>query len=752
MAKIPYNQYVIPNYLPYGRMHFYKITKSPYSIEYLKSTSVNDDTSILVHGWTYYEELNKAYRNTSNVKSYLNYPIDIDEVENSYKISRDNYWIGARFYSWPDKAFTYNSAYNIEMPDSLNATYLNQFPFVDHFGKAAAFELDGSNIRGVASTNVKSANFLTGSRVANLDALSKTFTYNITTNTVTFGSDIIAQTLPVAATYSRKNQNTEISNFGYNIDFDNKNLFIGWPAVVRGEDYIYAYTRSGVTYNTLQTIVSPGNNNFGDYLLAQNGFLLTDRLSNIDDSGNVTEKLSYIYAYKKDPIGGQYGFQCRVSPTIDLSSNQYSLYTEKDYILTANNSYDNTNDSSATLKNSLYGKYDIYNNSLVVRDYRELIYYHFDSNVKKYIPKNHSFVKFDRTPVTDSIIRIAPSKSSLIQGEAGEYIESLQILDGSELASFNLELTAKSYPNPNYLPLFVKSIEGYSSEVQFLYTLGNEKFPSDVTGISLYTTGPATKASGIDLYTSGPIIHNSGIDLYLEPTRSSNSGVTLYLNPAAQDTDMTLYVAQPNLGNSGISLYTRDWRINNGILLEISTNPRATSDFPLYMHSYKYETGEGGFTNDLGLYDDATYLFINSVHTGVPNSSGNFNLYIQTRPYEDTATYFNLVINPVINAATGNISLFLQNTIGKEQASIPLYFEGPDYFTGTSSSSSFNLFIKETIRGDMPLTVYNNYAGAGMNIYTRSAHTDNSGIYLTTSGIGVINGGINNYIFGTLGF
>jgi hypothetical protein len=754
-AKLPYNQYVIPNYLPYGRIHFYKITKSPYSIEYLKSTSANDDLSYNLHGWAHYETLNKNYRNTAGVKSYSNYEIKISDVQQNYTIANHNYWAGARFYSWPDKGYTFNSAYNIEMPDITNISYCNQFAFADHFGKAAAFELDGSNIRGVASTNVKSANFSTGSRINNLDALSKTFTYNITSNAVTFGSDIVAQTLPVAATYPRKNQNTELSNYGYNIDFDNNKLFIGWPALTRIEDYIYAYTRSGINYTTLQTIVSPGKNNFGDYIIAQNDFLLTDRLSKIDDSGNVTKSdLSYIYVYKRDSVNGQYIYQSRVSPTIDLSSDQYNIYTVKDYELTLNNSYDNTSDNSATLINSLYGKYDLYNNSLVIRDYREFIYYYFDTKTRKFIPKNHSFAKSDKSANTDSIIRIAPSKSSLIQGEAGEYIESLQVLDGSEiLSSFNLEISSKSYPNPNYLPLFVKSIEGYSSGVVPLYTLGNVSFPSSPTGISLYTSGPITKTSGINLYTSGPIIHSGGINLYLEPTKSSNGGVTLFLNPYTQDRDISLYLAQPDLKTGGISLYTRDWRINSGISLEISTNPKIKSDFSLYMQSYKYETGDGnGFTNTLGLYDDMAYLYIRSDHTGVPNSSGRFNLYIQTRPYEDIASYFNLTINPPTNRTTGNISLFLQNTPGKEQGSIPLYFQGPEHFTGTSLSSSFNLFIKETIRGDIPLTVYNTYVGTGINLYTRFANEANSGIHLTTSGIGITDGGIKTYTFGTLGF
>lgn len=752
-AKLPYNQYVIPNYLPYGRMHFYKITKSPYSIEYLKSTSANDDPSYNRNGWTYYETLNQAYKKTSTVNSYSNYQITISDAQQTYSSSNHNYWAGSRFYSWPDKGFIFNSSYNIEIPDSTNISYCNQFAFADHFGKAAAFELDGSNIRGVATTNVKSASFTTGDRVNNLDALSKTFSYNISTNTVTFGKDIISQSLPTAATYPRKSQNVELSNFGYNVDFDNKKVFVGWPAIVRDEDYIYAYTRSGVNYTPLQTIISPGNNNFGDYIIAQNDFLLTDRLSTIDDSGNVTKKLSYIYVYKRDPINGQYIFQSRVSPTIDLSSGQYSIYGVDDYIITANNSYDDTTESSATLKHSLYGKYDLYNNSLVTRDYREFVYYQFDSKTRKFIPKNHSFAKTDNSAVTDSIIRIAPSKSSLAQGAAGEYIETLQVLDGSEiLSSLSLEFMSKSYPNPQYLPLFVKSIEGYGSGVSFLYSLGKEVFPSNITGISLYAEGPKINSSGIDLYTSGPTQNYSGIDLYLETVRFSNGSTNLRINPELQNGELSLYLAQPTPLNNNISLYTRDWRVNNTLSLEISTNPRIKSDFSLYMSSYKYETGDGGFTNKLGLYDDMAYLYINSTHTGVPNSSGKFNLYIQTRPYEDIASYFNLTINPSINETTGNISLFLQNTPGKEQSSLPLYFKGPNFLNGTNISSSFNLFIKETIRGDIPLIVYNNCVETGINMYIRSAYMDNSGIDLVTSGIGVTDGGINNYIFGTLGF
>ena len=751
-SKYPSNHAVIPNYMPNGRIHFYKITKSPYSIIYLKTVAATD---VAPHGWKLYEDINIAYKNVAGNYSYNNYPIKYQDVQSTYSDPVNDYWRGARYLCW-QKPYIYNASFDIDIPNLTTQESNNEFPFADEFGKCAAFEIENNIIYCTSSTSVKSANFTTGSRIKNIDMIAKTFSYNLSTNIVSFNNDIIVQSTPITNIYDKNRQILEKPNFGFNIDIDNKHLFIAWPAVSREEDAIYGYTRSGINYSPLQTITSPGANGFGDYFVAHNGFLLTDRYSTIDDSGNLTDDLNYIYVYQKDLLGGKYAYIHRISPTIDLSNNIYSSYNRSQYIPTFNTSYDNTSDNSATLTDSLYGKYDLYNNSLIIRDSKEYIYFVFDRNKKKFTPRTHSFARSDMNPVNDAIIRMNTSTASLINGTSNQYIESLQVFEASEILT-NIEITTKAYPNPQFLPLLLKSIEGVVEQSgQILRVQGSGPFPLSPTGLNLFMQGPFASGSGITLFTSGPIASGSGITAFISAPNPASGNLNLFFK--VYDTNsgkIDLFLKQIDvLGSSGTTLHIHDYNVSESLPLFMGS--REKNAFNLYLKTYEY-LGGGGYTDEIGVLDfnslnpGITTLYIENHYTGVPNISGNYNLYLKTHEYSDHGRPFNLVLNPPMYTEESGLPLYLSNPSGAEKSSMQLYYQGPEFLNGSYIGNSTNLIIKQTIQAEIPLFVYNTYVGTGLNLYTRSAYIDSSGINLISSGIGIVSSGLSHHIFGTLG-
>ena len=722
---MPDNKFQPPVYLPQGRVHFYIITKDPFNVEYLKSVS---------HPGNPWELTSYFYQIARDGQYSVSNPPILD-ITTIYNRNNDNYWLGGRFYAW-NKPYAFEPSYGIGVPNYPK--YPNEFGFLDSFGKSAAFDIDGSSIYCVASTNVKSAGFGDTARMLYVDALSEAFALNFTSNFNALSSTSALSGIVHQSNYSTNNvdsQLIEINKFALNIDFDESKLFVGWPSYGRGGENIFIYNRVGSGYQPFQTLTQAGDqNDFGNYFVADNNMLVTNAYNRINGAfipENPPFVYNSLYVYRQDPFNQQYYLMQNISPTMDLSNPIYNgmnseYYTTgvTNYKRNTNLSYDNTTGNSATQQLDLQGRYDIYNNSLVMRDLNEFIYFEFDGKNKKFAAKNHKMITDVNLLSENAVLRMRPSNASYIESyPTSEFIESLDVLEGSTYFS-NIRILNESYPRPTYLPLFLKSIEGAPNTGIILQAKGHLPFNS---GSILYTQGPIPTGSGMNMFMKMPDIKSSGMDLFMKQYIPLDSGTTLYI---------------------------KDLQANQGMTLNINT--QLNINIPLFakVHNYKYndENGNPIEVDELGNYWQGMYLNIVNRHTGVPNASGYLNLSLRTYESDDTANILNLVINQDYPTSTSGINLFMPDPTGTNRFSITndLYLQGPEFIRGTDVDNSLNLVIHRTPEAAMPLTVYNTYTASGLNTYVKGTNLASSGTTLYASGAGLPTGSMTIYVDGTV--
>jgi len=713
---IPANKFVIPHYLPYGRIHFYNITKSPYDISYITSVSQTGNP------WAAYEAANLSSKREGYNFITNNYDLTVDNSgtrnvlsNNLYNSNVNNYWLGARYYAW-NKEYGLNNTLGIDMP--LQDKYPREYGFLDSFGVSAAFNIESGNLYCVGSTYVKSADFIMNNRVKNVDALSLAFNIDLNTNEVSSLSGIIVPSNMVSS--DTQVQINELGFYAENTDFDNKKLFIGWMSKNTNGGSIYIYDRIGSGYNLNQKIDSPNiNKNFGNYFVADNGFLITDAYSITDDSNQTTDPLNYLYIYKKDILDGPYTLLQRISPTIDLDNAIYADINASYYTLTNNLSYDNTTGNSATLKSNLGGKYDIFSNSLILRDYNEYAYYTFDAASGIFICRNHHLITDNNLLTQLAVLRMRPSQASFIEANpTAELIESLEVFEGSEDLKA-IKIINQSYPNPTYLPLFIKSNDGANNSIP-IYALGG--VPVN-TGLYLYTEAEAVHNSGINLFCKQIETHNSGINLFIKQPDVYKSGLPIVIQQLTTTNSLTLVMPQQVYGSMPLVVATNDIALVDqaGNVIEIPS---------------------GQIGNYIKPYVRPVTLYIENYYTGVPNSSGSTLLYIQTYEYDDFAGRMNMVMatDPPPSSYNNNINLFLSNPSGSTLNSSGnynynnLFLQGPQFENGPTQQGGMNLVLFKTPEAQLPLFVYNTTVLSNLDMTIKSANLHNSGISLFSSG------------------
>jgi hypothetical protein len=682
---IPENQFAIPTFLPYGKVHFYKITKSPYNIEYLNSTGVSNNP------WSSYELTNQTHKLEGNIS---NSPIDVITVKNIFNNPSDNYWLGARYYSW-NKNYSYDPVYGIEMPEQN--LYINEYGFVDSFGKSAVFNIIDSGIYCTASTNVKSAGFTNNSRMNYVDATSKVFKYDLQTNAFSNMSGIVNQTTYTST--KANDQIKELQNYGLSLDSTEDKVFIGWSATYRGQEQLYIYDVSGINYNLSQTITSVGNSGFGNYFAVENDFIVIDSLSKIDDSGNTTKTISYINVYEFDHRINKYYYSHRISPTIDIGN--YNNINQNLYTPTSNLSYDGTTNSSVTYLIDLYGKYDIYNDALVLRDYYEYAFFTYDGISKKFKCRNHHKILNSNNTSNLGILRIQPSDSSFAGSSDGRFITSLDVLDGFDGVS-NTRIISTSYQDRKFLPLSIKTLEGSPNNSGLYFR---------ISAFSEYDPKP----TGVDLFIKQIDLYNSGLNLFAKQIDTTTGNLSLFISDQKAEDSLTLVISPIFSGYFPLTVKTF-----SNFKMDEDGNIVETND------SFATITTQDNFTS--------LSLMIDNHHTGVPNSSGSFNLSLKTRPYDDYGQGMNMTINYPFPENSGVLDLFVNNPSGFSFSQISLSMLGSDILHGVENSGSMNLFIKRIIEAGMPLTVYNTYSSGGLDLFTKGAYLASSGINLYTSG------------------
>lgn len=689
------NKRVIPSYLPYGRIHFYKLTKArlnnAITVEYLKTVSKDDNP------WATYELDNFNYKKTADF-NYKNLFIPSKAIENVLNKTTNNYWLGGRYTSWATE-YKFDQLYNTYMPNVDMNPY--EFGYLDWFGKSADFSINNDKIYCIASTNVKSADFNTGSRIIYLDTLCNYFSYDISTDEVSDISSLVTQY--DFTIISPEYQKSEYSKFGMTVVVNQDKVFFGWSSTSKTDEFVYYYNRSGSSYTLKQTILSEGSNyGFGEYIVAKDDFLLTNKLSYYDDENNLTTSpLSYIQVYRYYDNTDVYSYKSRVSPTIDLTNPIYADIDTTQYENTKNLSYDNTTNNSATYTMTLNNKYDIQNELLILRDLNELVCFQYDSSTKSFKGRSHQLVKDNGNILnTDSsAVRAFPSYAAATfdtktDYDIGQFSSSIQIIDASMFITNSEVLYGMSMDvqKPEYLPMFVKNVEGYGSG-----------------GLVVNTVGQDASASGLNAFLKVIEQSETGINLYMQPPYPYSGDLTLFMSPVYS-------------GNYNINLVLANKNTENSMPLHTYYDPRYSGGFFLTIYNPIITSEDSAVTN----------LYLESTYTGVPNGSSIMPLNIQTFSYDDYADGISLIISENNPQSSGDLGLITYSENGGSGVSNNInLFVNSEVFAG---SGSMPLFIDRAIGDALNLIVYNKSSGSGINLYTSGITVAGGAIGLVASG------------------
>lgn len=700
---LPQNRVVIPNYFPYGRIHFYQIDSNK-NVTYLTSCSSTDNP------WAAYEFTNRQERLLGVNAPYQNSKLTFNNIK-AYNTTSSNYWNGARFCAW-QQSYTYNSTYNTNLPDQ-NSSPL-EYGFADCLGKAADFEVDGTNIYCFASTNVKSADYLNNLRVLNFDAYAKTFSFSISSPTTKTISDIVVDN----STDTNNNvtaQKEEINLFGERIVINNGKVLVGWPTKFREQEYIYAYDRSGSDYNLVQIISSDTSRGFGSYFDYDNNLLVANKYYYVDDNSiPTTNPLQSIESYRYDRVSDTFHYTGKITPTIDLSNPIYAGINPDQYEQTTNLSYDNTTANSATYIIDLSRMFAVKNDTLVIRDWNEYAVFQYNYGEDKFKVKTHRFA-----PVNTNTALIKLSKSlgssffdTRTEWDTGQSSQGLNIFDASRGIDSSLTnyIITTDTQYLNGLNLYVKTIEGYSS--------GN---------LQLSTHGLAYSSGNASLYVQPPMPLATGLNLFAKQVDILNTGVSLFHKSTS-------------LSSGNVDLFLRNGFVSEGLAL--SFHPFYKEVFPLYVQNKPT-------TYFKDVYGD---LFLSSYITSTPNISGTYNLFLQSIPSDDYASTFSLLINNNNTLASSGITLY-QNAGATGSGST---FNSTQLYIGSSGNQvynftdTFNLLIKCPEVAQIPLFVYNSMMTGNLNMSVSGANYRGSGITLFSSGVDYPNQSMNITIRGDL--
>jgi len=758
-----FNKKVLPSYMPYGRIHFYKIVKTSnsFTIDYLISVSkgwYGANPSM----WQRMEQANFYSRGqlsipNNNGASYAYLNSERTYIENFFI---PTYWDGALYTCW-SKDFVYSSTLDINVPNrNLNIVDTQDFYCADYFGKSADFEIVGNDLYCITSTNVKSANFSTNTsnRLKYTDATCQHFNIkniiradqdSITNGNFappTYYSIGIIQSLTVNSAFEQPDQQKqykEYMDFGNTVVLNNKKLIIGWKSSFREYEtmYYYAHTNTNTTvdsYILKQTIYSAGQNNFGNYIVFDRDMLLTNKYEYYDAANNLlTNPIDTILTYRYDSSLDKFVYLSKVTPTIDLSSSIYRNVNTTQYQLDSNISYDNTTNNSASYIIDLDGRYDLYNGTLFLRDWNEISIFKFNDTLKKFVPKSHNFVEYQAENSTaqyieppDSIIRVGSSDAaatfdSLNEFDFGQFSESIQVMDFStKIVGTELNVISSiDSKDTTYLPLFIKTSEKSNSDL----------FPLLI--------GSAAPVSGfLEMFiepTKGKV---EALETFIKVADPSSGNLELFMSPKWYNTGRLNMVIAQKEKNQTFELHT------------VSYNP--SSIFPLFLYNPINVTG----TQDLNQNGDplggtqiipSISMYIESFHTGIPNGSTIMPLSIKTIESLDHASPIPLSLNGNIISSSSGIDLYTYSAGRSDTSSgINLYLERSP--SGNPYETSMYLFINRPDAAQMNLFIYNNYNSGNMNLSTSGAYMNTNNINLyCSSGVEQPSGNQNLFIRGS---
>ena len=664
----PKNQRVVPSYLPYGRLHFYSIDPSTRSVEYITSYSPSDNP------WVGYETINLQERLLNVIQKWENAAISNGDLY-TYNNASNNYWNGARFLQW-GLDYIYNSELGIEFPNQ-NAR-LNHYGFLDR-PKAVDFEVENSGVYCAYSVNVKDADFYNALRIENLDSRIRLLQFNLSTPAIKTSSSFKVDN----STFSSSDvsiQKAEYVEFGKTVKLVDGKLLFGWSAQYRPEEYIYYYSRSGSAYTQKDIVSNVGANSFGSRFVVDDGVLLSD------DQSQQSIKI-----YKYDGFGDQY-------------------YHLSDFAM-----------------NSQVLSYGLLNDVFVARNETGYVGYSYNRYTNEFTKK---FSRETVKSTIESVLKLAEGShasffDSGIEYDVGSYNQSLQIIDAGNVneSSVNSYIFSLDTQYPQYVPLFIKTIEGSSSGIAPIYSVGHTSYSS---GITLELQAPMPFSSGVDLFVKQTDIFSTGVSLFHESTNVQSGDLSLLLHNSIVESGLTLFM-----------------------------NPRISFLTPLYIH--QYEPGD--------LMESEKTLFLSSFYTPspipvpstvypsgyVPDNYITVPLFLKNEQIVPVSSSFSLRIFAPGTGISSSVSLWNAGEDGSGNVfnGRSLYLFGSGY-KGVDSSESFNLWMKSPSTDAIPLFVYNTVTTGNLPISISGANLTGTGLNLRISGVHVPNEILRLYVRGDL--
>jgi hypothetical protein len=723
----PFNVKVIPKHLPYGRVHFYKITKNTYggikSIERLNSISRNDNIgSSIDHPWKAYEASNKTHefgndpRYYSTINAILRTRSLEDFIENA-----NTYWNGAAAMHW-----TKNYLYQIgqgNYPDLINN--ITYFPYVDEFGKSIGVDLSQNIINFAIGCNIRSSTVP-----------------NILYGMVCFGRIALYysrplfddQNLQINYVPTINNEKIEISNLANKIIYKDGKVFFGWTSSVKAQSYLYYYQRNKIPnkivtpegdpiydhslIQTIQDTLSNDNSNFGRFISYDQDYLITNGVSNkYESTGTSTIPLDYLYIYRYNELYDNFSFYQKLSATIDLSNLKYSppsVVNRNSYLVTTNTSYDGTTNNSATYIYNLTGKYDTYKNVIVIRD--PLEYSVFINNPpSKFKSIFHTFARVDRTPYDKRIIDTKSSVIKIASSAAPATFDTKTVYDMGQFS--------KSYQIFDYSS-YLRKIPVYRSSGELLQSFFTNTDVDDYNistsldfqdpnyGLNLFISVPNIQSGTLGLFHRGYAKYNSGVTLFTRSEKTSNSELKMFLENGRQNKLAPLYIRSGNTA-SGIKLFLENGKHSSPIdlFLKVNIQPSKNNQTLFLKQIIGTKNSLNSTPTGLRLYTFGMGTPKNSNHSlyiqGHIKSSGNTTLYTKARAEiaKDTTLFvrcgenanYPLYISYIIptTGIEGAQDLFMQNEYpggipddgGEEDIGEPIR-------RGEPINSSYNLFMQ----------------------------------------------------------
>ena len=685
----PFNVKVIPKHLPYGRVHFYKITKNTYggikSIDYLNSMSRNDNMgSSIDHPWKAYEESNLTHEFGNDLRYYstINAILRTRSLED-YIANANTYWEGAASMHW-----TKNYLYSINLgdyPDLVNN--LTYFPYIDEFGKSLGIDLSKNIINFAIGCNVRA---------------------NVTPNRlygmVCFGSIALYylrplfedQNIDINYRPTISNEKIEISNLANKIIYKNGKILFGWTSSVKSQSYLYYYKRaiddaSHYLKQTISDTVSNSNSNFGRFISYDQDYLITNGVSNkYESTGISTIPLDYLYIYRYNELYDNFSFYQKLSATIDLSNPKYntpSVVDRNSYLITNNTSYDGTSQNSATYIYNLTGKYDTYRNVIVIRDPLEYSVF-TDNPPSKFKSIFHTFVRVDHDPYDKRVIDAKSSVVKIASSAAPATFDTKTIYDMGQFS--------KSYQIFDYSS-YLRKTPVYRSSGELLQSFFTNTDVDDYNistsldfqdpnyGLNLFISVPNIQSGTLGLFHRGYDKYNSGISLFTRSEKTSNSGLKMFLENGRQNKLAPLYIRSGNTA-SGIKLFLENGKHSSPVNLFLKVNIQPSKDNQtLFLKQII------GTKNSLN--STPTGLRLYTFGMGTPKNS-NHSLYVQGHIKSSGNTTLYTKAHAEI---TKDVTLFVRCG---ENANYPLYISYIIPTTGMEGAQ--DLFMQNEYPGGIP--------------------------------------------------